>query len=285
MATQAGAPLPYSEEWWRVALSSIGDGVIVTDAAGTVAFMNPVAESPTNWSNVEAKGRTVSEIFAIVNESTRAAVENPVTKVIASGVAAQLANHTVLLARDGAQIFIDDSAVPIKGENGEVFGVVLVFRDISEKKRAEQARLQLASIIESSNDAILTENADGIILTWNKGAEEIYGYRAAEIIGQPSTVLVPADRMKEIALIQNRTRLGERIEHFETVRRRKDGTLIDISVTVSPIRDAEGRTVGVSKVARDITARNRAERERANLAAIVTSSDDAINPADTGAFA
>jgi PAS domain S-box-containing protein len=157
-----------------------------------------------------------------------------------------------------------------------MFGVVLVFRDISEKKRAEQARRQLALIIESSYDAIVSENMDGIILTWNRGAEEIYGYRAAEIIGQPISTLVPPDRIDELAVIRRRTTNGERIENFETVRRRKDGTLIDIAMTVSPMWDVEGKTVGVSKVARDITARKRAERERAHLAAIVTSSDDAI---------
>jgi PAS domain S-box-containing protein len=276
MFSKSFTPSLYSEEWWRVTLSSIGDGVIVTDASGNIAFMNPVAESLTNWSNAEATGKPITHIFTIVNESTRMPVENPVAKVIDSGAGVQLANHTVLLPRNGGDVFIDDSAAPIKRSDGQVFGVVLVFRDISEKKRAQAAQRQLAAIIESSNDAILSENIDGIILTWNHGANTLYGYRPDEIIGKHISILVPRDRSDEIAIIQSKVRSGERLEHFETVRRRKDGTLIDISLTASPLHDDEGHTIGISKIARDITARKQAETQRAYLAAIVESSDDAI---------
>ena len=275
MSVQPG-PLTYSEEWWRVALSSIGDGVIVTDASGNVAFMNPVAESLTSWTNDEAKGKPVTEIFSIVNESTRAVVESPVSEVIHSGAVAQLANHTVLLARDGAQVFIDDSAAPIKDDQGKVFGVVLVFRDISEKKRAQRAQRQLAAIIESSYDAILSEDLEGTILTWNRAAEIIFGYKASEIIGRPISILVPTDYDDETTTIRNRVLRGEGIEQFETMRRRKDGSFIDVSLTASPVKDDAGKTIGISKVARDITAKKRAETESAYLAAIIESSDDAI---------
>src|SRR4030095_8937959 len=117
-----------------------------------IDFMNPAAESLTSWTNSEAKGRLIREVFPIINESTRTPVENPVDQVIQSGQGAELANHTVLFAKDGSEIFIDDSAAPIRGNDGKIFGVVLVFRDISEKKRAERAQLQLAAIVESSND-------------------------------------------------------------------------------------------------------------------------------------
>jgi PAS domain S-box-containing protein len=276
MSTQPVAPSPYSEEWWRVALSSIGDAVIVTDALGNVAFMNPVAESLTSWTDVEAKGKSIAEIFPIVDESTRDTIENPINEVIQTGSIIQLSNHAILIGKDGSEISIEDSAAPIKDANGKVFGAVLVFRDVSDQKRAHAAQAQLAAIVESSNDAILSEDTNGIILTWNRGAEAIYGYAPAEIIGKPVSMLVPADRTQELSMIHSRIFQGQRIEHFETKRRRKDGTLIDISLTVSPIRDAHGRITGVSKVARDITSRKQAETEHAYLASIIQSTDDAV---------
>ena len=276
MSTELDASIHNSGEWWRVALSSIGDGIIVTDVSGNVAFMNPVSETLTGWTSVEAKGRSINEIFQIVNESTRTALDNPVDQVIQTGAVVPFANHTMLVGRNGRSVDIDDSAAPIKNEQGEVFGVVLVFRDISDRKRAQRTQRQLAAIVESSNDAILSENLDGIVLTWNKGAEAIYGYATSEIVGRPISLLVPSDRTHEISMIRDRIIRGERLEHFETVRRRKDGTRIDISLTVSPIVDESGQTIGISKIARDISEKRRAEGEKSYLATIVASSDDAI---------
>jgi PAS domain S-box-containing protein len=128
-----------------------------------------------------------------------------------------------------------------------------------ERKRAEHAALQLASIVESSDDAIVSKNLDGIITTWNRGAERLFGYKAAEVVGKSVTILMPPDRVNEEPGILARIRAGERIEHYETVRRRKDGSLVDISLTVSPMRDRSGRIVGASKIARDITERKQAE--------------------------
>ncbi|HEX8355305.1 MAG TPA: PAS domain S-box protein, partial [Pyrinomonadaceae bacterium] len=137
-----------------------------------------------------------------------------------------------------------------------------------------------AAIVENSDDAIISKNLDGIILSWNPGAERLYGYTAAEAVGQPVTMLIPPDRPDEEPNILGRIRRGEPVEHYETVRVRKDGTLVDVSLTVSPVRDAEGRVVGASKIARDITTRKRAEQTRGLLSAIVESSDDAIVSAD-----
>ena len=124
--------------------------------------------------------------------------------------------------------------------------------------RAEETRQRLATIVETSDDAIISKNLDGIILTWNRGAERIFGYTAEEVIGKPVTILMPPERYDEEPGILARLRRGERIDHYETVRRRKDGTLIDISLTVSPVGKA-GQIVGASKIARDITQRKRAE--------------------------
>jgi PAS domain S-box-containing protein len=124
----------------------------------------------------------------------------------------------------------------------------------------------LASIVESSHDAIVSKNLDGVIMSWNAGAERLFGYSAAEAIGQPITIVIPEDRRSEAPAILKRIRCGERVDQFETVRRRKSGELIDISLTVSPVRNAEGEIIGASKIARDITERRRTDERIAALA-------------------
>jgi PAS domain S-box-containing protein len=131
--------------------------------------------------------------------------------------------------------------------------------EITERKQAQKAEQRLAAIIESSDDAIISKDLNGIITSWNYGAEQIFGYRDKEMIGKPVTVLIPTERHDEEPVILDRIRRGERIEHYETMRRRKDGSLIDISLTVSPIKDAEGKVIGASKIARDITRRKQME--------------------------
>jgi len=130
---------------------------------------------------------------------------------------------------------------------------------------ADSARAWLAAIVESSDDAIVSKNLDGIITSWNRGAERVFGYTAEEAIGRSITMLIPEDRPDEEPGILARVRRGERVDHYETVRRRKDGTLIDVSLTVSPILDQRGRVIGASKIARDVTERRRAEEQRAHL--------------------
>src|SRR5277367_922143 len=125
---------------------------------------------------------------------------------------------------------------------------------------AHQATALLASIVASSDDAIVSKNLDGIITSWNTGAERMFGYATEEAIGQRITLIIPSDRHAEEADILARLRCGERIDHFQTVRRRKDGTLLDVSVTISPVRDSSGCVIGASKVARDITAEKRSEQ-------------------------
>jgi len=121
----------------------------------------------------------------------------------------------------------------------------------------EEVRGRLAAIVDSSDDAILSKTLEGVITSWNRGAEKLFGFTAAEAVGQPVLLIIPPDRRAEEADVLGRIRRGEAVEHFETVRRRKDGTLVDISLTVSPVRDGTGRVVGASKIARDITDRKR----------------------------
>lgn len=256
-------------EWLQITLASIGDAVISTDAEGRVTFMNGVAESLTGWPQADAVGRPLTEVFRIVNEYTRLPVENPALRALREGRIVELANHTILIARDGTEHPIDDSAAPMRDKSDVSVGAVLVFRDITEAKRAEKGLAELAAIVASSDDAIISKTLDGIIRSWNTGAQRLFGYTAQEAIGQPITLVIPRDRQSEEQVIIERLRRGERIEHFETVRMTKDGRLINISLTVSPLRDSEGHVIGASKIARDITAQKQAELERRRLQELV----------------
>jgi PAS domain S-box-containing protein len=152
--------------------------------------------------------------------------------------------------------------------------------EIEERKRAEQRMRELVAIVESSDDAIVGKTLEGIVTSWNQGAQRLFGYQAEEMIGQPVSRLIPEDRLEEETQILARLRRGERVEHFETIRRRKDGTLVDVSVSISPILDQSGRVLGASKIARDITERKRAERDlqesQRRFEGIVDSAMDAI---------
>ena len=245
-----------ARNWLETTLSSIGDAVIATDREGRVVFLNPAARGLLHSADAEVAGRHIDEVFRIVNEYTRETVESPVARVLREGAIAGLANHTILIARDGTEVPIDDSAAPIL-RNGEMSGVVLVFRDISERRRAQQDAAYLAALVESSDDAIIGKSPDGVIQSWNAGAERVYGYKAEEVIGHPMMELLPPERAHEESDILERIRGGTQVVHFETVRVRKDGTQIEVSLTISPIKDKAGRVVGVSHVARDITEQKR----------------------------
>jgi len=144
--------------------------------------------------------------------------------------------------------------------NGTVSAVVVVVTDLTERKKAELASLRLATIVEFSDDAVIGKDLNGIVTSWNRGAEKIFGYTASEMVGTSIMRLIPADRQDEENHILGQIRSGKSVHHFETLRQRKDGSLIDVSVTASPIKDATGKPIGVSKIARDITERKRAEK-------------------------
>lgn len=250
------------QEYWKAALASIGDAVILADTAGAVTYMNVVAETLCGWPRNEAIGQPLKDVFHIVHETTRATVENPVEKVIRSGAVVGLANHTVLIPRSGPEIPIDDSAAPIFSPQGELLGVVLVFRDVTARRETELLRERLAAIVDSSDDVIVSKTLDGIITSWNQGAERVLGYTADEMIGQPVSKLMPPDVLEDIQKILGKIRRGEKVDHYETRRKRKDGQVIDVSLTVSPIRDVTGKIVGASKIGRDISQQKQIEAER-----------------------
>jgi PAS domain S-box-containing protein len=257
---RAEEELRKQSEWLRITLASIGDAVISTDGAGGVTFMNTVAEALTGWPQADAIGRPLPEVFRIVHDETRTPMENPAIRALEPGAVVSPADRTVLISRTGAEHRIEHKAAPIRDEVGSAVGAVLVFRDVSEGRRTELARAHLAAIVDSSEDAIVSKTLRGIILSWNTGAERLFGYSSPEAVGQPITILIPPERINEEDEILSRIARGERIEHFETVRVTSDGRRLDVSLTVSPIRDVSGEIIGVSKIARDITDRRLAEQ-------------------------
>ena len=268
-SARAEAAARADRESLQTTLKSIGDAVIATDARGRVQFMNPVAERLTGWPLSEARGRPLGEVFKIVNEVTRANVESPVDKVLREGRVVGLANHTVLLARGGGEFPIDDSGAPIRDERGRTTGVVLVFHDVTEQRAVERTRALQAAIVESASEAVIGKSLDGTVTSWNAAAERMYGYTAEEAVGRHISFIVPEELREDLADILARLGRGERVERAETVRVRRDGSPLEVSLTVSPIRDEAGLLVGASTVARDITAQKRAGEERAELARLV----------------
>ena len=272
--------LAEQHELLRVTLSSIGDAMITTDVDGRVTYLNGVAESLTGWTGEQAHGLPLERVFPIINEATRQAVESPSTRALREGTVVGLANHTLLIRKDGSECAIDDSAAPIRDEAGRVAGCVLIFRDVTEQRRAELERAQqlhnsrlLASIVESSEMAIVGKSLEGIIQSWNAAAERLFGYTADEAVGRHISLVLPPERLHEEETIIATLKEGRHVEHFETERVRADGQRIFVSLTISPIRDDLGNVVGASKMVRDITERKRLEDDLRRLAADLSEAD------------
>ncbi|HEX5606129.1 MAG TPA: PAS domain S-box protein, partial [Candidatus Binatia bacterium] len=169
-------------------------------------------------------------------------------------------NEEITVERpNGSRILVRMNISPFYDEHGQLAGAINTFQDVSHLKKAEQASLHLAALVESSDDAIVAKDLDGIVKSWNPAAERLFGYTAAEIVGKPITTIIPPDRSDEESRILEQIRRGERIEHYDTVRQRKDGSPVEISLTISPIKDAHGKIIGASKIAREITKRKQAE--------------------------
>jgi PAS domain S-box-containing protein len=247
------------DERLAVTLRSIGDAVIAIDREGRITVLNAIAEALTGWRAGDALGRPLPEVFRIVDERTRQPAASSVERVLREGVVVAPARHTALVARDGSECPIAESGAPIRDEEGHVTGVVLVFRDQTQERRAEEAQARLAAIVQSSDDVIVSKDLEGRILTWNAAAEKLLGYSAAEAVGQPIDLIIPPERRSEERDILLRIRAGAAVAHLETQRVTKAGAVLDVSITVSPLRDRDGQLIGASKILRDITAQKQSE--------------------------
>jgi PAS domain S-box-containing protein len=209
------------------------------------------------------------------NGSYMAHCDTPVALALETG--ASVHEEEVVIERpDGSRVTVWVHIDPIRDKDGTIVGVVNFFHDITERKQAERTTSLLAAIVDSSDDAIISKRLDGIITSWNGGAARLFGYTAQEAIGQHITHIVPPDRLDEEAMILERLRRGERVDHFETVRVDKDGRKLDVSVTISPVKDAAGHVIGASKVARNITERKQVEQALTERALLLDLSNDAI---------
>jgi PAS domain S-box-containing protein len=244
----------------RALLDAALDCIITMDATGRVLEFNAAAQRVFGYSREQAVGHELASL--IIPPELRDRHRAGLRHYLETGEGPVLGRRLEVqaLRADGSEILVELAITSLRVENQPVF--VAYLRDITARNRGEEASRRLAAIIESSDDAIITKDLNGIITSWNAAAERLFGYKPEEIIGKPVTTLIPLDRHHEEPHILGRIRQGQRIDHYETVRRRKDGTLFNISVTVSPLRDENGKVIGASKIARDISDRMRNEQRR-----------------------
>jgi PAS domain S-box-containing protein len=260
----------------QTTLSSIGDAVISTGAEGRVSFVNRVAQSFLKLSEADIAGRPLDQVLQLKQEFTGVLVESPVAQALREGHTITSANDTILALQDGAGIPIDYTVAPIRGDTGGIHGIVLVFRDTSARRRAIETSRLLASIVESSDDAIIGLDLSGRITTWNNGAGRMFGYAPEEMIGRTTAAMTVPGYPDEMPGILDRIRNGERIQQYQVLRRTKRGKVMNVSISVSPLYDGLGRIVGASKIARDITEQVRAAERLALLNADLQRSNERL---------
>jgi PAS domain S-box-containing protein len=242
-------------------IESSDDAIISKDLNGIITSWNRAAERMFGYTAAEAVGQSIRMIIPADRQSE----EDMVLSRVRAG---QSVTHleTMRQRKDGTLVPISLTVSPIHDDSGQVIGASKIARDLGERTHAAVAARRLAAVVESSDDAIVTKDLNTIITSWNRAAERMFGYTAAEAIGKSIRILIPAELQHEEDMVIGKIRAGEKIDHYETVRQRKDGSRLSISLTVSPIRNEKGEVVGASKIARDITERTRlqaAAREHA----------------------
>ncbi len=252
---QANVTLQVSEEKLAVTLNSIGDAVIATDAEGRVTLLNPLAEQLTGWTLAEAAGRRVDEIFHIINQETRQPATIPVKETLAQGTIQGLANHTLLIARDGSERAIADSCAPIRDRDAQVVGAVLVFRDVTEEYATQQTlrdqQFYTRSLIESNIDALMTTDPSGIITDVNQQMEALTGCTRDELIGTPFKNYFTDPEQAEAGI--KRVLSEKKITDYELTARARDGQETVVSYNATTFYDRDGKLQGMFAAARDIS--------------------------------
>jgi PAS domain S-box-containing protein len=256
-----GAELRDSERRFSEMIDALPAAIYTTDAQGRLTHFNPAC--------VEFSGRTpilgsdqwcVSWKLYHADGTPMPHDECPMAIALKEGRILR-GVEAIIERPDGTRRWFIPYPTALRDSEGKVVGGINMLVDITERKQAEAIRASLGVIVECSEDAIISKNLGGIITSWNKGAERLFGYTAEEAVGKPVTLLIPADRHQEESRILERLRRGERVEPFETVRIRKDGSLVEISLSISPLKDSSGRITGASKIARNITERKRTEQQ------------------------
>jgi len=240
-------------ERYRLIAEASGEGVLIVDGDGAIVYANQKMAGMLGHSADEMAGRPIRGLLSEHgDEILKDALDNDGKMAIG--------HFDIKFSRkDGSDLWTILSTTPILDKAGSYAGLMAIVKDITGRKRMEEASLLTASIVASSDDAIIGKTLDGVITSWNAGAAKIYGYAEEEMIGRSMSVLMPHDSEDELPHILGRIKRGERIEHFETQRLRKDGRLIDVSISISPIKDLDGNIFGASTIARDITERKRSE--------------------------
>ncbi len=248
-----------------VTLASIDAGFIATNREGKVTRMNAVAEHITGWTQREALGKNLFTVFEREDRPEVNLSQNPVDIMLDQGVTVDTVHRVTAVSRYGLRTPLELKADLTRDDHGQVTGLAMVFRDHSRIVQAETESSRLAAIVESSNDAIISKTLDGRITSWNRAAQSIFGYSAEEAIGQYMQILIPPDRLEEESRIIDSIANGQRVPAFDTVRLTSRGEKLHVQVAISPIKDGEGRVVGASKIARDITEQLQAESARLAL--------------------
>jgi PAS domain S-box-containing protein len=254
------APAPPAALLLSAIVDSSDDAILSTELDGTITSWNQAAEKMLGY----APGEIIGQSCLMLATDDQQAAEREVLRRVAAGARVEHFEAN-WVCKGGRLVEVSVTISPVRSAEGTIIGTSKVARDITERKRGNRADHLLAAIVNSSDDAIVSKNLDGIVTTWNAGAERVFGYMAEEMIGQPVLKLVPKDRKEEEPRILDRLRRGERVDHFQTVRVRKNGEPIDVSLTISPVRDATGKVIGASKIARDISDLKRAAQERDKL--------------------
>ncbi|MHC5544516.1 PAS domain-containing protein, partial [Singulisphaera rosea] len=253
------------EERFRVILSSIGDAVIATDAVGTIGFMNPVAESLTGWEASEARGRPLVEVFQIVNEETREVVDNPAHKVMRDGVVVGLANHTILVGKDQSERAIDDSAAPIRDLDGGIKGVVLVFRDVEERRKSErslrESQERLRQLADTMPQMVWTAGPNGEVEYFNGRWYEYTGLSAEQsLLFEGWRRVVHPEDMEQVYALRNRAVVEGEHFHVEVRLRDRHGAYRWHIARSVPVYDESGHLTRRFGTATDIDDRVRSEQ-------------------------